>query len=85
MPVARFAETPGTPRFRLRDAVHRWKRTIRSNLGEMIDFNDGSRSLSPSMKLLAFLILLSGCSIAAEKPNVLFLFADDMTWKAVNV
>jgi arylsulfatase A-like enzyme len=36
------------------------------------------------MKFLAILFFLSGFALAAEKPNVLFLFADDMTWKAVN-
>ena len=36
------------------------------------------------MKFLTILFCLSGFALAAEKPNVLFLFADDMTWKAVN-
>lgn len=34
--------------------------------------------------LLALLFLLTGFLAAAEKPNLLFIFADDMTWKAVD-
>jgi len=36
-----------------------------------------------SAVLLLPLLLLLGVARAAEKPNILFLFADDMTWKAV--
>ncbi|BCX46919.1 choline-sulfatase [Haloferula helveola] len=36
------------------------------------------------MKALLILLLAGLSAVAAEKPNVLFLFADDMTWKAVN-
>ena len=37
----------------------------------------------PMRFLILFAFLLSLPSARAEKPNVLFLFADDMTWKAV--
>ena len=37
------------------------------------------------MKLIVVFFLFAAASLrAADQPNILFLFADDMTWKAVN-